>query len=286
MLQLENLSLKDGSTMPRLGLGTWFLGEQFRYQSRELQAVKRGLEQGIRMIDTAEMYGDGGAETIVGKAIQDVDRTQLYLVSKVYPHNAGEGKIVKSCTETLERLGTKYLDLYLLHWRGGVPLQETVEGMEALVARGKIKRWGVSNFDLADMEALFSVKGGDKCSVNQVMYHLGSRGIEHSLLPWMKAHGVALMAYSPLAQGGALKKELVSHPVILSVCARNRINFHQLMLLFALRDPYTAAIPRTSNPVHVDDLIKGLYVKLSDEDWARLDEAFPPPVKKVPLDVI
>lgn len=286
MLQLEDQRLKDGSSMPRLGLGTWFLGEQFRYQSRELQAIKRGLEQGIRLIDTAEMYGDGGAETIVGKAIQDADRSQLYLVSKVYPHNAGIGKIITSCTETLERLGTKYLDLYLLHWRGGIPLQETVEGMEVLIERGKIKRWGVSNFDVADMEALFSVKGGDRCVVNQVMYHLGSRGIEHSLLPWMKAHGVALMAYSPLAQGGVLKKELVSHPVILSVCARNRISFHQLMLLFALRNPKTTAIPRTSNPAHVDDLIKGLYVKLSDEDWARLDEAFPAPDVKVPLDVI
>jgi len=286
MLQLEDLRLKDGSTIPRLGLGTWFLGEQFRYQSRELQAIKRGLEQGIRMIDTAEMYGDGGAETIVGKAIQDADRAQLYLVSKVYPHNATSSKIAESCAETLARLGTKYLDLYLLHWRGGVPLQETVEGMEALVARGKIKRWGVSNFDVADMEALFSVKGGDKCVVNQVMYHLGSRGIEHSLLPWMKAHGVAHMAYSPLAQGGALKKELVSHPVILSVCARNRINFHQLMLLFALRNPQTIAIPRSSNAAHVDDLIKGLYVTLSEEDWTRLEEAFPAPDHKVTLDVI
>lgn len=286
MLQLEAIRLKDGAMMPRLGMGTWFFGEQFRYQAREVEAIRRGLDQGIRMIDTAEMYGDGGAETIVGKAIQDVDRSEVFLVSKVYPHNACQGKIVTSCAESLDRLGTKYLDLYLLHWRGGIPLEDTVAAMEDLVARGKIKRWGVSNFDVEDMAALFSVPGGEKCAVNQVMYHMGSRGIEFSLLPWMKAHGVALMAYSPLAQGGALKKDLASHPVVVSVCARNRINFHQLMLLFALRDPEVTAIPRTSNAKHVDELIKGLYVTLSEGDWARLEEVFPAPDRKVPLDVI
>ncbi len=286
MLQLEDIRLRDGAVMPRLGLGTWYFGEQFRCQAKEIEAIRRGLAQGIRMIDTAEMYGDGGAETIVGKAVQDMDRSEIFLVSKVYPHNACQGKIVTSCSETLERLGTKYLDLYLLHWRGGIPLEDTVAAMEDLVARGKIKRWGVSNFDVADMEALFSVPGGEKCAVNQVMYHMGSRGIEFSLLPWMKAHGVALMAYSPLAQGGALKKDLASHPVVVSVCARNRINFHQLMLLFALRDSEVAAIPRTSNAKHVDELVQGLYVSLSEGDWARLEEVFPAPDEKVPLEVI
>lgn len=286
MLQYDTVRLKDGSALPRVGMGTWFLGEQFRYQPREIQALRRGLEMGIRMIDTAEMYGEGGAESLVGKVIQERERSELFLVSKVYPHNACRNKIFTSCSETLSRLGTKYLDLYLLHWRGGVPLEETVACMEDLVSRGKIRRWGVSNFDVMDLEALFSVAGGEKCTVNQVMYHLGSRGIEHSLLPWMKAHGVALMAYSPLAQAGALSKGLAANPELQSILNRYGLTLPQLLLKFSLRVPIAAAIPRSSNPAHVEALIQGLSVQISEEDWARLEAAFPAPVEKVPLEMI
>ena len=178
--------LKDGALMPKLGQGTWFLGEDKSKEQDEIKSIKIGIENNMTLIDTAEMYGEGLAEELVGKAIKGYDREKLFLVSKVYPHNAGRRNIFRSCENTLKRMGVEYLDLYLLHWRGAVPLSETVECMEELVKKGKIKRWGVSNFDIDDMKELMTVKDGDKCVVNQVLYHLGSRGIEYSLYPWMK----------------------------------------------------------------------------------------------------
>lgn len=189
--------LKDGALMPKLGQGTWFLGEDKSKEQDEIKSIKIGIENNMTLIDTAEMYGEGLAEELVGKAIKGYDREKLFLVSKVYPHNAGRRNIFRSCENTLKRMGVEYLDLYLLHWRGAVPLSETVECMEELVKKGKIKRWGVSNFDIDDMKELMTVKDGDKCVVNQVLYHLGSRGIEYSLYPWMKEHNIPVMAYLP-----------------------------------------------------------------------------------------
>ncbi len=192
--------LANGHTVPAIGLGTWYLGENPATWNKELEALRTGIDTGMTLIDTAEMYGSGRSERLVGEAISGMNRESLFVVSKVLPQNAGKSRIFSSCRASLKRLGTSYLDLYLLHWRGGVPLSETVSCMEELKKEGLIRDWGVSNFDLEDMEELWQVKSGQKCLVNQVLYHMGSRGIEYSLLPWMESHHVSLMAYCPLAR--------------------------------------------------------------------------------------
>ena len=190
--------------MPALGLGTWGMGDHgSANRRREVEAIRAGLDLGMTLIDTAEMYGDGGAEELVGEAIAG-RRDDAFVVSKVYPHNASRRGVVAACERSLRRLNTDRLDLYLLHWRGNVPLAETVVGFEQLVAEGRIGAWGVSNFDRDDMEELFSVPGGDRCGANQVLYHLACRGIEWDLLPWCQRHGIAVMAYSPLGQTSLL----------------------------------------------------------------------------------
>jgi diketogulonate reductase-like aldo/keto reductase len=194
----------NGLLIPILGQGAWHIGDNNRSERDETAAVRRGIELGLNMIDTAEMYGDGKSETLIGKSLRGIRREEYLLVSKVYPHNAGKDNIFASCDASLKRLNTDYLDLYLLHWRGSVPLAETVECMERLVNMGKIRRWGVSNFDVADMEELWNVPSGNNCAVDQVLYNLGSRGIEYDLIPWLSARGVAVMAYCPLAQAGKL----------------------------------------------------------------------------------
>lgn len=212
------VTLPDGGHMPRLGQGTWHMAERREKRTREIAAIRRGIELGLTMIDTAEMYAEGGAESLTGEAIRGIPRESLFLVSKVYPHNAGRGRIFSSCENSLRRLGVDRLDLYLLHWRGSVPLSETVACMEKLVADGRIVRWGVSNFDTDDMEALFSAPGGSGCATNQVLYHLASRGIEYDLLPWQRQRGVPVTAYCPIAQGGRLGSGLFTHPLMKALC--------------------------------------------------------------------
>ena len=182
---MKTVTLPDGTQVPALGQGTWYLGEQPAVRARELAALRTGIEHGMTLLDTAEMYGGGRSEELVGEAIRPYDREKLFLVSKVYPHNAGRPEIFRSCENSLRRLGTEYLDLYLLHWRGSVPFAETAECMEELVRKGRIRRWGVSNLDTDDMEELWGVPGGAQCQVDQVLYHLGSRGVEYDLLPWL-----------------------------------------------------------------------------------------------------
>lgn len=281
----ETVRLKDGTELPRLGQGTWQMGEQPSKRAEELAALSRGVELGMNLIDTAEMYGDGRSEELVGEALRGI-RDEVFLVSKVYPHNAGGGKLISSCEASLKRLGTDHLDLYLLHWRGSIPLQETVEGMEALVASGKILRWGVSNFDTTDMQELLSIPGGNHCAVNQVLYHLGSRGIEHELLPWLRGHQIPVMAYSPLAQAGALRKGLTDNEAVQQIARSHGVTPLQVLLAWSIREADVLAIPKAGSPAHVEENAAARSLVLSEDELWQLEDAFPQPSWKVPLDMI
>nr|WP_314458734.1 aldo/keto reductase [uncultured Clostridium sp.] len=278
--------LPDGTAVPSLGQGTWFLGERKNRRKEELDSLKAGISAGMTLLDTAEMYGDGKAEEILGEAIQDFDRSSLFLVSKVYPHNAGRKNIFKSCIQTLERLNTDYLDLYLLHWRGSIPLSETVECMEQLKKEGKIRRWGVSNFDTADMKELWNVPGGNNCQINQVLYHVASRGIEYDLIPWMEEHKVPVMAYCPLAQAGDLKRGLYENPVLIRIADAHQCTVSNILLAFVIRSKHVVAIPRTGNKDHALDNAKAWEVELTKDELIEIDQAFPAPVRKTYLDIV
>jgi len=240
----------------------------------------------MTLIDTAEMYGRGLSEQLVGQAVKGCCREKVFLVSKVLPQNAGRNRMRRSLNHTLRMLHTDYLDLYLLHWRGSIPLIETVECMEELVREGKIRAWGVSNFDIDDMEELFLLPDGKNCVVNQVLYHLGSRGIEYSLKPWMDARGVALMAYCPLAQGGILRREMMADPVLQRIAGEHRITVIQLLLAFVLQQGNTVAIPRSGKPEHVQANRKVMEIRLSEKEMEELNQAFPAPDHKCRLDIV
>lgn len=282
----RQVRLPDGTDVPAVGQGTWFLGEKTSLFEQEKEALTAGVKAGMTLIDTAEMYGSGKAERLIGSTIADMDRSGLFLVSKVYPHNAGRKNIFKSCMASLERMGTDYLDLYLLHWRGGIPLEETVACMEQLKKEGKIRRWGVSNFDTADMEELWSVPGGKNCAVNQVLYHVASRGIEYDLLPWMREHQVPLMAYCPLAQGGDLRRGLYDSTLLKRIAEAHGASVSQVLLAFVLRDGSTIAIPRSSRKEHTLDNAGADKVVLTADELAAIDKAFPGPTRKVYLDIV
>lgn len=275
--------------LPAIGQGTWYMGEGLAPRSDEVRALQQGLELGLTLIDTAEMYADGGAEEVVGEALAG-RRDQAFLVSKVYPWNAGRDSAIDACERSLRRLGTDHLDLYLLHWPGSIPLAETLEAFERLREQGKIRRFGVSNFDVVELESLVALPGGRECAVNQVLYHLGSRGIEHALRPRMQRLGMPLMAYCPLAQAGQLRRDLFEHSAVREVADGLGITPAQLLLAWAIR-PLNGrrdviAIPKAVQPQHVAENAAALEVELSDEALARLDAAFPAPGRKVPLDIV
>ncbi len=272
--------------MPRLGQGTWYLGDSQQTRQREIDALRAGIEAGAVMIDTAEMYGEGRSELLVGEAIRPYDRENLFLVSKAYPHHGDVRGLSRSCEKSLSRLGTDYLDLYLLHWRGAVPLEETIEGMEQLRQRGMIRAWGVSNFDTDDMQELLALPGGDACAVDQVLYHLGSRGAEYSLFPLLRQHGVLPMAYCPLAQGGALRQGILDSPSVREVAQRHGASPAQILLAFALSWPEMRAVPKASSRFHAQENAAALQITLTGEDRALLDRAYPAPDHKTYLDII
>jgi diketogulonate reductase-like aldo/keto reductase len=274
---LRTVTLPQGEIIPALGQGTWHMAEDPRRRSDEIAALRVGVDLGMSLIDTAEMYADGGAEILVGEAIKG-RREQVFLVSKVLPHHATVRGTVEACEGSLLRLGVDVIDLYLLHWRGAIPLEETLEAFEGLRAGGKIGSWGVSNFDLADMQDLTDIPGGSEVSTDQVLYNLEYRGIEYDLLPFCERSGLPIMAYSPIEQGLVL-----DHPVLRSVAARHHATPAQVALAWVLRKDNVCAIPRASNPAHVRQNRGALDLHLSTADFAELDYAFPPPTHKQPL---
>lgn len=279
------VTLRNGIQVPALGLGTWFLGEKKAAREQELESLRAGISAGMTLIDTAEMYGNGKAEKLVKEAIAENKRENLYLVSKVLPNHAGRHQLEQALDESLKRMGVEYLDLYLYHWRGSYPLEETVAELERVKKAGKIKDWGVSNFDIDDMEELWLVPGGRNCLVNQVLYHTGSRGIEYSLLPWMRKHDVALMSYCPLAQAGTLKRGILNNPVLKEIAQKHNATVEQIMLAWNIRDGHTIAIPRSGKAEHTLLNAGADEIQLTEEDYKAIDQAYPPPTKKEYLDI-
>ena len=274
------VELPNGVEAPALGLGTWRMGERAGERSREVRALQQGIELGLTLIDTAEMYGDGGAEEVVGEAIAG-RRDGLFLVSKVYPHNASRKGAIAACERSLKRLGVETIDLYLLHWRGSVPLAETVEAFEQLKSDGKIAAWGVSNFDADDMAELWALEGGDACATNQVLYHLGERGIEWELIPRCREQRVPIMAYSPLGQGGILFE-----PAVEDVADKHGVPPGTVALAWVLRQEGMIAIPKAANLEHVKANAAALGLTLDPADLEALDAAFPAPNGPSPLAII
>jgi diketogulonate reductase-like aldo/keto reductase len=272
--------LPSKMAVPILGQGTWRMGEDASERGREIAALRRGLDLGLALIDTAEMYGNGAAERVVGEAIAG-RRDDVFLVSKVLPTNATHSGTIAACERSLRHLKTDRLDLYLLHWRENVPLQETVEAFESLVRDGKIRSWGVSNFDFEDMEELAELHSGNQVQTNQVLYNLTRRGIEYDLLPWCKERGIPIMAYSPVEQG-----RLLNHQVLQGIAEQHQATPAQIALAWVLREEGVIAIPKASDIKHVGENRMALEIHLTREDLATLDRAFPPPTRPVPLEML
>jgi len=276
---MKHVTLKSGDKVPVLGLGTWRMGERKSERPAEVAAIRLGLDLGIRLIDTAEMYGEGGTEEMLAEALAG-RRDEIFLVSKVYPHNASRKGAVAACERSLKRLKTDRLDLYLLHWRGSAPLAETVAAFEILRKDGKIRQWGVSNLDAGDMAELAWVLDGKSCASNQVLYHLGSRGVEWQLLEQCRKDKIMVMAYSPLGQGPLLRK-----PALGKIAEKHRVDPAAIALTWVLRQPGVIAIPKAVKPEHVRANMKALEVMLDADDLKALDAAFPPPKRAAPLDM-
>ncbi|TXC71267.1 aldo/keto reductase [Sphingomonas ginsenosidivorax] len=276
---MKTVTLKAGESVPAMGQGTWMMGEKPGRRVDEMAALRLGVELGMTLIDTAEMYGDGAAETLVGDALGDV-RDEVFLVSKAYPQNASRRRLADACEASLRRLRTDRLDLYLLHWRGSVPLAETVEAMEALRSAGKIRHWGVSNLDTADMTELIAV-GGNGCATDQILYNLTRRGPEHDLLPWLADHAMPVMAYSPVEQG-----RLIANPALGRVAETIGATPAQVALAWTLRCDGMFAIPKATTVAHVRENRAASDLILSDADLAALEAAFPRPRGRRPLEML
>jgi len=279
-MPIPTTTLSSGVAVPVLGQGTWKMGERRDRFAQEVAALRLGIELGMTLIDTAEMYASGGAEEVVAEAIAG-RREGVFLVSKVLPSNAGRAAAIRACEASLRRLGTERIDLYLLHWRGGVPLAETVDAFETLKASGKIGDWGVSNFDVGDMEELMELPAGDAVATNQVLYNLASRGVEFDLLPWQRARKVPLMAYCPIAEGG-----LAGEGRLRGVADRHGATPAQVALAWTLRGDGVVAIPKASQEAHVRANRAAADIRLTAQDCAELDAAFSPPRRKEPLAMV
>ncbi|WP_431296034.1 aldo/keto reductase [Rahnella sp. PAMC 25559] len=284
-MKAKTVQFPDGTTVPAIGQGTWYMGERNSDLRAEVRALQQGLDAGMTLIDTAEMYADGGAERVVGEAIAG-RRDAAFLVSKVYPHHAGGAKAIAACEQSLKRLKTECIDLYLLHWRGSIPLHDTVAAMETLQASGKIRRWGVSNLDTDDMQALWKIPGGQACMTNQVLYHAAARGIEFDLLPWCEEHSVPVMAYCPLAQAGKLRHDVLTSAVMQDIASARGVSSSQVALAWVTRTGNVIAIPKAVQPQHVKDNAAALTLSLTEDEIARIDAAFPAPNHKTPLDMV
>jgi diketogulonate reductase-like aldo/keto reductase len=277
---VRTVSLASGEGVPALGQGTWGMGEQKKRRAHEIAALKLGLDLGMTLIDTAEMYGDGGAEEVVGEAVAG-RRDEVFLVSKVLPHHATRRGTVAACHASLKRLRAEQLDLYLLHWREGVPLEETLEAFATLNRSGDIRYWGVSNFDTSDVKELVALRGGGAVATNQVLYNLSRRGIEFDLLPWCRERQIPIMAYSPIDQG-----RLLGRPVAARIAKRHHATAAQVALAWVLRHEDVVAIPKGTHLDHVRQNRAALDIHLTPEDLDELDRAFSPTRKKVPLQTL
>ena len=271
---MPSLILPGGESIPRLGLGTWRMGEARSTRAQEVAVLRHAFAAGITLIDTAEMYGEGGAEEVLGEALRGsgVVRERLFIVSKVYPWNASREGTVAACERSLKRLGIDVLDLYLLHWRGEHPLADTVRAFEALKRAGKIRHWGVSNFDTADIQELREIPGGRNCAVNQVYYNLAKRWPEATLLPWQRELGMPTMAYSPLDQG-----KLSRDPALTGIARKHGASCSQIALSWLLQAKDVIAIPKSSRIGGVDEILAARQVTLDVDDLAQLQRDFPPP---------
>lgn len=277
---MKTIALPGGERIPALGLGTWRMGENRRRRGAEVDALRHGLDLGIGLIDTAEMYGEGGAEEVVGEAI-DGRRDSVFVLSKVYPHNATRRGAIAACERSLSRLRTDRVDLYLLHWRGAVPLADTVDAFERLRADGKIRHWGVSNFDVADLRELDGVADGARCAANEVYYSVSRRGVEHDLLPLLRERSLPLIAYCPLDEGA-----LARDATLAAVGAAHGASAAQVAIAWLLAQRGVATIPKAARREHVDAIRAAADLRLSAQDLARIDRAFPPPGDKQPLAIV
>ena len=275
--QLRSVTLRNGERVPALGQGTWHMGEDRRSAAEEAASVRLGIDLGMTLIDTAEMYGSGGAEEVVARAAEGL-RDSLFIVSKVYPHNASRTGVVAACERSLKRLATDRIDLYLLHWRGSIPLAETLEGFQRLQRDGKIRHHGVSNFDRRGLEEWRALAGGAAVAANQVLYNLATRGIEWDLMPWCRDHGVAIMAYTPLGHG-----RMLANQSLVAIARRYGATPAQVALAWLLRQAGTIVIPKAARPAHVRENRGAADLALTAEDLDAIDRAFPPPRRSTAL---
>jgi diketogulonate reductase-like aldo/keto reductase len=280
MRKLRSTQLPSGETIPVLGQGTWMMGERRQRRADEIAALRAGVDLGMTLIDTAEMYGDGAAEQLIAEALGE-RRDELFLVDKVLPQHASRRGTIAACDASLRRLKTDRIDLYLLHWRGSVPLEETLLGFADLASSGKIRHWGVSNFDADDMDELARLSPASPAAVNQVLYNLTRRGIEYKLLPLCRSQGIPIMAYSPVEQG-----RLLNNRALKGVADRLKVTPAQVALAWVLRHPDVIAIPKAGNPEHVRDNRAALELTLDAEALRELDLAFPPPKKATALEML
>lgn len=277
---MQTLELTSGQAIPILGMGTWQMGENTRDRQSEITALRHGLDLGISLIDTAEMYGEGGAEEVIAEAI-GARRSEVFLVSKVYPHNASKRGVIAACERSLKRLRTEYLDIYLLHWRGSVPLAETLEAFQMLQQSGKVRCYGVSNFDVVDMQTAIALKHGSSIVTNQVLYNLMRRGIELNLLPWCRQRNIPIMAYSPIEQG-----RLLNHKTLKAIAQERGVSTAQVAIAWLLHQDQVIVIPKSSRIDHVEQNRAALDLKLSAEELQVLNTAFPQPTQSVPLEML
>ena len=278
--RIRTTTLPSGATMPTFGLGTWRMGESAAKREDEVKALAHGLSLGVTLIDTAEMYGDGEAETVVADAV-GTHRDEIFIVSKVLPSNSSKRGTIAACERSLKRLKTDRIDLYLLHWRGSPSLRETIEAFETLKNAGKILDWGVSNFDIGEMEELAETSGGESCATNQVLYNLTRRGVEYDLMPWCRGRKMPIMAYSPIEQG-----RMLGHAALRDVAGRHKATPAQVALAWLLRQDGVIVIPKATTLAHAEEDIAALDLRLTADDLATLDRAFLPPKKATSLDML
>lgn len=275
-----------GVRVPAIGIGTWHMGDRPAQRETEIATIQAGIAAGAKVIDTAEMYGSGRAEELVGEALSPIERQRVFLISKVLPENASKQRMEASLNASLRRLRTDYLDLYLYHWRGAIPLAETVAELQRLQQTGKIRAWGVSNFDIADLKELWQLPGGDQAAANEDLYHLGSRGLEYAVLPWQQSQQLPLIAYSPIAQGDSWGHHLTTNPTVKALADQHHVSVYQILLAWVIRQPQVLAIPQTSSVAHMTENLAAGELTLSADELAQLNQAFPAPATKQPLDIL